>query len=298
MDLARTLPGYTDSPRQLRGRPPALKGSRRRFLVAAATGLVMLTLIYVAAFETEVGREFDQEVLHGFSGLPHPRMAQLVEPLPFAAAGLFVVLGARLVRGVGCAAGVSLVLVGASVSAQLLKLGLAQPRSVDWLPEWAEVAPASWPSGHATASMSLALCAVLAAPARWRPLVGTLGAVLPLGVSLSMLARGFHFPSDMVAGYVMAAVWALMVVAAAGLARPTSIGKFARALAFPALAGVLGTLAGIVLVTQRPHPAFIVGTVVLVIFGLGLPAGLAAALNAAPGRAASTVRDLGRSRSD
>jgi membrane-associated phospholipid phosphatase len=301
----------TDSPTGVRGRAPALKGDRCSFLIAATSGVVLLAIVYVATFKTGAGRHLDREVLRGFYGLAHPRMAQLVEPGAFAAAGLLVLLAARVIRGPRCAASVSIVLVGASLSTQLLKLGLAQPRSVGGLPEWSEIAPAAWPSGHATASMSLILCAVLATPARWRPLVGTLGAVLPLGVSLSMLARGFHFPSDMLAGYLIAGVWTLLVLAALGdgssrSGHSTSVRPFKlkRVFVAPAFAVALATLSAVALVIRAPdevsahlteHPAFVAGVTGLALFGLGLPAGLAAALNAEPARSARPAQGAGYS---
>ena len=63
---------------------------------------------------------------------------------------------------------------------------------------------ASWPSGHATAAMSFALCAVLAAPARLRPLVAAVGAAFAVAVCYSFLALAWHYPSDVLGGFLVA----------------------------------------------------------------------------------------------
>ena len=69
---------------------------------------------------------------------------------------------------------------------------------------------ASWPSGHATAAMSLCLCWVIAVSARWRPAVGAVMAAFAIAVSYSFLTLGWHYPSDVLGGFLIAAVWSLL----------------------------------------------------------------------------------------
>jgi membrane-associated phospholipid phosphatase len=72
--------------------------------------------------------------------------------------------------------------------------------------------------------MCLALCAVLVAPARLRPLVATLGVIYALSVGYAVVALVWHFPSDVVGGFLVAAGWTLVAVAglAAALVRSSS----------------------------------------------------------------------------
>jgi membrane-associated phospholipid phosphatase len=72
---------------------------------------------------------------------------------------------------------------------------------------------ASWPSGHATAAAALAFCAALAAPASLRRAVGVAGACFALAVGAALLIRAWHMPSDVVGGYLMAALWTALAVA-------------------------------------------------------------------------------------
>ena len=85
-----------------------------------------------------------------------------------------------------------------SVSSQLLKAVLAYPRYEGDAIGGAQVAPEAFPSGHSTAAMALALCLVLVAPRALRPLAALVGAVFALGVAFSVIALGWHFPSDAV----------------------------------------------------------------------------------------------------
>jgi hypothetical protein len=62
--------------------------------------------------------------------------------------------------------------------------------------------------------MSLALAAVLAAPRRARPVVAAGGAAFAVAVSYSFLTLGWHYPSDVFGGFLVAATWTLVCVGA------------------------------------------------------------------------------------
>lgn len=66
----------------------------------------------------------------------------------------------------------------------------------------------SFPSGHAMGSSTLALTAIaLAWPTRWRWPAVAAGGVFVLLVGLSRVYLGVHYPSDIVAGWLLAAAW-------------------------------------------------------------------------------------------
>jgi hypothetical protein len=60
--------------------------------------------------------------------------------------------------------------------------------------------------------MSFVLCAVLAAPQRARPFVVAAGAVFAVAVCYSFLALGWHYPSDVLGGFLVATVWTLLAI--------------------------------------------------------------------------------------
>ena len=77
---------------------------------------------------------------------------------------------------------------------------------------WESIAPEhnfSFPSGHAMGSMTLAAVLVLLAwPTRWRwPVVAAMAVFVPM-VGLSRVYLGVHYPSDILAGWAAALVWA------------------------------------------------------------------------------------------
>ena len=183
---------------------------RRLWLAAAACVAAFLVLLAVV-YTTDPGASADKRALVGFGELRRPRLAELADgvahladPVPFALIAVTLVAIA-VVRGhllVGIAAGV--VIVGANVTSQILKPLLENPRG---LYGSYGVAAEAFPSGHATAAMSLALAAVMVAPARLRPLVGCAGAAFALAVGFAIVSLDWHFPSDVAGGYLVAAAW-------------------------------------------------------------------------------------------
>jgi membrane-associated phospholipid phosphatase len=103
----------------------------------------------------------------------------------------------------------------APLTAEVLKplLALPHPRVGS-----VHIGAASWPSGHSTAALTLVLCAVLVAPARLRALVATLGGIYVLAVGCSLLILAWHMPSDVLGGYLVAALWMAIAVACLRLA--------------------------------------------------------------------------------
>ncbi len=151
-------------------------------------------------------------ILRGFAGLrARPRVNSLaqVHRRPVRSQALRVLLHACRcwwrwpAGGCGWPLAIAAILLGANVTTQLLKPLLAAPRPARC--PAGPVGAASWPSGHATAAMSLAPVLVLAAPARLRPAVAALGAAFAVAVSYSFLTLGWHYPSDVFGGFLVAA---------------------------------------------------------------------------------------------
>lgn len=162
----------------------------------------------------------DAIVLHDFTKLGRPRvdllaknLLHLLDPLLYTVWALLLVAIALLRGRPRVALAMAVVLPAAPLSAELLKPLLAHPHdSIDF--QW--VGPASWPSGHATAAMTLVLCALLVAPHRLRPLVAALGGAFAVAIGCSLLILAWHMPSDVLGGYLLAALWVSLAVAALG----------------------------------------------------------------------------------
>jgi hypothetical protein len=153
-------------------------------LIATACAL-LIALIGLLALGVVAVHDGDAAVLHAFTSLDAPGIhrgfwviAHLVDPLPYALAGAILVAVALARRRGWRALAVVTVLLGTGGSTQVLKDLVADPRSQGWL-DIHQFGPtvAEWPSGHSTAAMTLALCAVLVAPPALRAATAVAGAL-------------------------------------------------------------------------------------------------------------------------
>jgi membrane-associated phospholipid phosphatase len=271
----------------------------RLALIGAGACVVLLALTWYLAHYVSVFKSADVSVLRGFAELDRPgldrftsRVAHLCDPQNYVFLAAIPVIIALIRRRWRVALMVAVVLLAANETTQLLKPLLAAPR--DFVP-WNPINNASWPSGHATAAMTLALCMVIAAPPRKRPAVGALMAVFAIAVSYSFLELGWHYPSDVFGGFLIAATWTLLGMSALWTyeerhdvwATPVvpraalSVGEAVM----PALAMLaLGALLILLIVLARPHQvidfarqheAFVIGASSIGVLGLVLSSGLA-----------------------
>ena len=186
-------------------------------LVVAGLCLLGLALTWALAELVPAAQVRDATALHEFTLFSGPPLEQpanallnLLDPFPFLLAGAILV-GVALKRGrprVALAAAAVLAL--APLSAEILKPLLAHPHAAV---AHTHISQASWPSGHSAAALALVLCAVLVAPVRLRPPVAILGGLFALAVGASLLILAWHLPSDVIGGYLIAALWAALALA-------------------------------------------------------------------------------------
>ncbi|HEV7461785.1 MAG TPA: phosphatase PAP2 family protein [Solirubrobacteraceae bacterium] len=272
-------------------------------LLGALASLASLVAVWAVADLAAFGRRLDGATLQGFVDLHSPRIDRLADavvrlgdPLPFLVAGAVLVSVAMVRARPRTAMVVPLILLGANVTTQLLKPALASPRASSLLTD-AHVSAASWPSGHATGAMSLALCAVIVSAPRWRPLVAALGGIFAVAVGYSTLILAWHLPSDVLGGFLVATVWTALGVAAlwaaaarwperAGRGREAAL-RVREAVTPSALTAVTATACAGALALARPdatlayaqaHTVFVVGAVAIALLGATLAAALAVAL--------------------
>lgn len=240
-----------------------MRPSVRVPVAAAAICLAALVALLAAAYALAPAANADAAALHGLEALQGPvswplssAIAHTADPLPLAVlVALLVCFGWRAGRRRQAVAA-ALAVGGANIATQLLKVALAHPR-VHPLLGGQQVDSAAFPSGHATASMSIALAAVIVSPPRWRPPVAVAGTGYVLAVTSSILIMGWHFPSDVLGGLLVAAAFAFAAVASGrALAGRGSELTPARLLDFaPPRALWLGALGavGLVLMAKAPQ---------------------------------------------
>jgi membrane-associated phospholipid phosphatase len=122
------------------------------------------------------------------------------------------VLGLRLGRRREVIAA-AVVVAGANLTTQLLKTTLEHARHKAFehgveLP-W----PNSFPSGHTTAAASIAVALLLVVPALHRRRAAAVGLLLTSAVGISVVVLGWHYPSDVLGGFLVVSAWGFSAVA-------------------------------------------------------------------------------------
>ena len=187
-------------------------------LAVAGALVVALAAIWVIAELVPAAHLKDAVALNEFAMLSRPGldsaanfMLHLLDPRVFVLWGIAIVSIAIAREQPRTAVAVAVVLVFAPLSAHLLKPLLAH--SHDQV-GYVHIGAASWPSGHSTAAAAIAMCAVLVSPARLRPVVAAIGTAFWLAIGFSLLMLGWHMPSDVLGGSLVAGLWVALAVAA------------------------------------------------------------------------------------
>ncbi len=193
---------------------------RRRRLALWSAALCALGFIgsWLVLAHVPAARVHDAAALRGFISLDHGHVEALANATLALVTPLSCTLFTLAAMAVAWRRGrrallvaVPVVIVGATASAEALKPILAVAH--DYVDAQHQIPGASWPSGHSTAVMSMTLCALLVAPRRWRPAVAAIGGVFTVAVGFSLLTLAWHLPSDVIGGYLLAAVWGAGAVA-------------------------------------------------------------------------------------
>ena len=164
-----------------------------RLMLLSALGCVgAFGVLLALAYYVPAARWLDQASLYGFIQLDRGPLdtlanglAHVCDPLPVAILGTAGIVAAAATRGLRYGAAAAVLLVGANVSSQVLKPLLAHSRPITVF-DGVHIQNAAYPSGHATASMTLALAAVMLTPRAQRPLVAVIGGAFSLTISFSV----------------------------------------------------------------------------------------------------------------
>ena len=277
-----------------------------RPLLAATGCAAAFALVLAGAYFIGPVARWDATALDGLRTLAEHRwiwvvndaLAHSADP-HWLALALLILLGAGVAMGrrrqaVG---GVILVVV-AAIASQALKVAAAHPRYQPILGGH-QIGSTSFPSGHATAAMSLVLAVMLVAPRRWRPTAVIAGAAYVLAVSIALMTQGWHFPSDVVGGYLVAGTISMLALAGLrasesvrGAGRMTGNGRGLRipapgARALEVLAGSAAAGVAVISATHAhelasyaaTHTTGVIAALAVAVAGAGLIYALAAELD-------------------
>ena len=201
-------------------RSPAALTARLAALAAAA-GLGV-ALLYVLAVRTGDGRRLDDLTWGSFA--PGSRAVEGTKDLlntisvsSLALLGLAIMAVALLRARPRVALGAGVLVLGANLTTQWLKATLGRPGLDE---------AGTYPSGHVTVAMSLAMALVLVAPPWARPVAALLGTAYASAIGVGVIAASWHRPSDVVGAYLVVVGWTAAVTAV--LAGPAGAGELRR----------------------------------------------------------------------
>ncbi len=270
---------------------------RRPLALLAAAGCALLAVVvWAVVFRTGLGQAADEAAFRGFVRLQDTAadpvatfVSTLCNPRQYAVLVGILLVAALAFRGPRHALACVVVVVGTNAVTQVLKPALAAPRLDGVVDGRLFVQMASWPSGHSTAAMALALCAALVAPVGLRRLVAVVGGLFAIAVAYSVVLLGWHMPSDALGGFAVAgagtalALWALWTAEArwpspsrpAGVrsawAAQAPVARITAGLAVTVVAAVVLRTA-LWLPSQREQAAFLAVAASIVVLALALSA--------------------------
>jgi membrane-associated phospholipid phosphatase len=227
--------------------PEADRRRRVRGLLATAVlCTVLLGVVYGLAVRTTEGQRLDSDALTG-RNRERPTVVeatgQLLDTISvqsLAVVGIGICLIA-LVRGrPHLAVGAAILLLGSNTTTQVLKkVVLTRPD----LARESGLALNTFPSGHTTVAMSIALALVVVVPSRWRGVAAAVGGAYAIAVGVAVLTTGWHRPSDALGAYLVVTAWACAVLAVlvAGWGRVRAAAERARVFVGPAF-GIAGAV--------------------------------------------------------
>lgn len=187
-------------------------------LLGAIACLLALVPVAIAAYKIGPTVRLDHDILVRLvhtEGGPVEDAAEVIRlvgelPVVILLTGAIFWLGRHVGRRREALAAVA-VIVGAGLSTQLLKHVFAYPRFADLY--WTHSQELAFPSGHTTAAAALSIALVLVVPVVHRMAAAAIGVLVTAGVGISVVVLGWHYPSDVVGGLLVASAWGLAAVA-------------------------------------------------------------------------------------
>jgi hypothetical protein len=187
-----------------------------RLMVLVAACVAAVIVLYLVFVRTEHGQIIDNKPVRQRTVVDQDTLDvanRVLETITFSslalAAGALVFV-ALIRERLLLAFAVGTAILGANVTSELLKrVVLERPALIDTARAYAN----TYPSGHATVAMSLAVGAVLVVPRRMRAAAAVAGGAYAAAVSSAILVTARHRPSDVAAAAFVAVGWGAAVAA-------------------------------------------------------------------------------------
>lgn len=183
------------------------------FAILAASGV---GVVYVVMVRTAWGQAFDELALaeragaHAEAVRRSSDLLRAITEVSLAALGAGLAAIALVRRRVILAAGMLSALGGAIVTSEILKHVVFERPALSSVDSFDHN---SFPSGHATIGMSLALATIVVVPHAARWLASILAAFVAVAFGSAVVTAGWHRPSDTLGAFCVALAWFCLVTA-------------------------------------------------------------------------------------
>jgi membrane-associated phospholipid phosphatase len=183
-----------------------------RLACFAAVCALLLVALYVVAVRTHWGQTVDDAALDGRTTRANvlaatDRVLNTISIASLALGSVAIMLVAFARRRPHLAIAAATVILGANVTTQVMKKVLLDRPDLVGRPDPLGLLN-SFPSGHSTVAMALAVGLVVVVPAAARPWAAFGGLVYATLVGAGTVTAGWHRPSDVAAAYLVVMVWA------------------------------------------------------------------------------------------
>jgi membrane-associated phospholipid phosphatase len=200
-----------------------IESAERHAVAGCLACVASLAVLVAAAYEIGPVVRLDDSVLTALSTPPGSFLneaafgvEQLVAPLAWVVAAALACLLAIALHRPRHGLFAAVLIGGTAVIDLTLKVVLEHAR---YQPapgepfEWHPISTA-FPSGHSAGALAIALAFLFVVPSTWRRSTAALGTIFTLAVSLGLLVLNYHYPSDILGGWLVALGWFFALLAA------------------------------------------------------------------------------------
>jgi membrane-associated phospholipid phosphatase len=176
----------------------------------------LVFVVYWMFVRTEWGQTVDDAALAGRVLEPENIISDAWELLDIISVASLAVASAVLIgiallrKRFHLAVATGVMILGANVTTQVLKRIVLERPDLD---AGADILINSYPSGHSTVAMTVAVALVLVVPSRFRWLAAVLGTAYGAATGVAVVSAGWHRPSDAVGAWFVVGAWTALVLA-------------------------------------------------------------------------------------
>ncbi len=192
-----------------------IESARRHAVAGCLTCIAGLAVVLALAFWVGPLERLDRSVLDAlssptgtFANAAAYAVVKLADPIAFVVAATVTALIALLRHRILDAIFAVVLVAGAGLLDLALQALISHPRYRP-IPPGGSPYPFdnSYPSGHSAGALAISLAFVMVVPPSWRRPTAAVGLIYTLAMSISLPIVNYHFPSDVIGGWLLSGAW-------------------------------------------------------------------------------------------